>query len=365
MNVSPFIAELIGTSFLIVLGQGVVANVNLKKTIGEGQNPWLLITLAWGFSVFIGVFIAGSISGAHLNPAVTIGLATAGKFSWNLVPFYFLAQLIGAMIGSCLSYIAYIDHYKLSNDEEIVRSTFCTGPAIRNFKNNFFAEILGTFVLVFCALNIVGPNIIIEGVNKLNPTDHEVIGDRVAAGTFLATIFSTKGSGKVNGVNPEHLPMELKKFQEMGAIVEFEESSISIEYQDVINSIEIATLPFPGVATDLQPIFGSALLMAEGTSILTENVYDQRFQWIPEVQRMGANIQTGWQHAMVKGVDNLSGAPVQATDIRTGASLIVAALQADGVSFISGVDHINRGYEDIVDSLSLLGSTIEYNDING
>ena len=207
--------------------------------------------------------------------------------------------------------------------------------------------------------------IIIEGVKKLNPTDHEVIGDRVAAGTFLATIFSTKGSGKVNGVNPEHLPMELKKFQEMGAIVEFEESSISIEYQDVINSIEIATLPFPGVATDLQPIFGSALLMAEGTSILTENVYDQRFQWIPEVQRMGANIQTGWQHAMVKGVDNLSGAPVQATDIRTGASLIVAALQADGISSISGVDHINRGYENIVDSLSLLGSTIEYNDLHG
>jgi UDP-N-acetylglucosamine 1-carboxyvinyltransferase len=207
--------------------------------------------------------------------------------------------------------------------------------------------------------------IIIEGVKKLNPTDHEVIGDRVAAGTFLATIFSTKGSGKINGVNPEHLPMELKKFQEMGAIVEFEESSISIEYQDVINSIEIATLPFPGVATDLQPIFGSALLMAEGTSILTENVYDQRFQWIPEVQRMGANIQTGWQHAMVKGVDNLSGAPVQATDIRTGASLIVAALQADGISSISGVDHINRGYEDIVDSLSLLGSTIEYNDLHG
>ena len=207
--------------------------------------------------------------------------------------------------------------------------------------------------------------IIIEGVKKLNPTDHEVIGDRVAAGTFLATIFSTKGSGKVNGVNPEHLPMELKKFQEMGAIVEFEESSISIEYQDVINSIEIATLPFPGVATDLQPIFGSALLMADGTSILTENVYDQRFQWIPEVQRMGANIQTGWQHAMVKGVDNLSGAPVQATDIRTGASLIVAALQADGLSSISGVDHINRGYEDIVDSLSLLGSTIEYNDLHG
>lgn len=168
MNISPFLAELIGTSFLIVLGQGVVANVNLKKTIGQGQNPWLLITLAWGFSVFIGVLIAASISGAHLNPAVTLGLAITGKFSWGLVPKYFIAQLIGAMLGSFLSYLAYIDHYKLSKDEEIVRSTFCTGPAIRNFKNKFFAETLGTFVLVFCALCIVGPNITIEGVSVQN-----------------------------------------------------------------------------------------------------------------------------------------------------------------------------------------------------
>ena len=164
MNVTPFIAELIGTTFLLILGQGVVANVNLKKTIGEGQNPWLLITIAWGFAVFVGVFIAGSISGAHLNPAVTLGLAVAGKFSWNMVPSYILAQLIGAMLGSWLSYVAYIDHYRESIEEDIVRGTFCTGPAIRNFKNNLFAEVLGTFVLVFCALCIVKPNINIEGV---------------------------------------------------------------------------------------------------------------------------------------------------------------------------------------------------------
>tara|TARA_B100000579_G_scaffold65576_1_gene48777 strand:- start:3524 stop:4186 length:663 start_codon:yes stop_codon:yes gene_type:complete len=207
--------------------------------------------------------------------------------------------------------------------------------------------------------------LVIEGVDKLSPTDHEVIGDRIAAGTFLAAILSTKGSGKINGINPDHLPMEIKKLKEMGAGIEINESSVSIEYQDNIQSIELSTLPFPGVATDLQPIFGSALLLAQGTSILTENVYDQRFQWIPEVQRMGANIQTGWQHAMIKGVDNLSGAPVHATDIRTGASLIIAALQADGVSTITGTDHINRGYEDIVGSLSSLGSIIEYNEING
>tara|TARA_Y100001958_G_scaffold40803_1_gene26842 strand:+ start:54 stop:1322 length:1269 start_codon:yes stop_codon:yes gene_type:complete len=207
--------------------------------------------------------------------------------------------------------------------------------------------------------------IVIEGVEKLVPTDHEIIGDRIAAGTFLAAILSTKGSGKINGINPEHLPMEIKKLNEMGANLETTKTSISIEYQDNLQPIELSTLPFPGIATDLQPIFGSALLLAEGTSILTENVYDQRFQWIPEVQRMGANIQTGWQHAMIKGVETLSGAPVHATDIRTGASLIIAALQADGLSTITGIDHINRGYEDIVTSLSSLGSTIEYNDING
>ena len=207
--------------------------------------------------------------------------------------------------------------------------------------------------------------IVIEGVENLVPTDHEIIGDRIAAGTFLAAILSTKGSGKINGINPNHLPMEIKKLIEMGANIKTTENSITIEYQNNLQSIELSTLPFPGIATDLQPIFGAALLLAEGTSILTENVYDQRFQWIPEVQRMGANIQTGWQHAMIKGVESLSGAPVRATDIRTGASLIIAALQADGLSTITGVDHINRGYEDIVTSFSSLGSTIEYNDSNG
>ena len=223
-------------------------------------------------------------------------------------------------------------------------------------------------MLIKMGANISGAGtseIIVEGVDKLNPTDHEIIGDRIAAGTFLAAILSTKGSGRVNGINPEHLPMELKKLAEMGAKIDNTETSINIEYRDNLQSIELSTLPFPGIATDLQPIFGSALLLAEGTSILTENVYDQRFQWIPEVQRMGANIQTGWQHAMIKGVESLSGAPVHATDIRTGASLIIAALQADGLSTITGIDHINRGYEDIVTSLSSLGSTIEYNDSNG
>ena len=203
--------------------------------------------------------------------------------------------------------------------------------------------------------------ITITGVESLKPTNHEVIGDRIVAGTYFAALAATRGSGVILGVDPNTLPMEIKKFIEIGLDITIQEKSLIIESTDKYESIELSTLPFPGVATDLQPIFGTALLRAQGTSIITENVYDQRFQWIPEVQRMGANIQTGWQHAMIKGVEDLSGAPVNSTDIRTGASLIIAALQADGKSQITGIDHIERGYEDIVSSLDSLGAAIEYN----
>ena len=203
--------------------------------------------------------------------------------------------------------------------------------------------------------------IVINGVSTLKSTNHKVIGDRIVAGTYIGAFLSTNGNGKIVGINPDHLPMEIKKFTEMGAKFEISSDSIEVESPKQLSPIDISTLPFPGIATDLQPVFGSLLLKASGTSIITENVYDQRFQWIPEVQRMGANVQTGWQHAMIKGVNNLSGAPVNSTDIRTGASLVIAALQADGSSKITGIEHINRGYEDIVASLNSLGSKIEYN----
>ena len=164
----PYIAEFIGTAILLLLGMGVVANVNLKKTIGSGQTPWVLITSAWGFAVFVAVFITGQFSGAHLNPAVTIGLAVAGKFSWDLVVGYVLAQLLGAMAGSWLAYILYIDHYRATQDVDVVRSTFCTGPAIRNFKNNLFSEAIGTFMLVFGVLFIAGPSISVPEVTVEN-----------------------------------------------------------------------------------------------------------------------------------------------------------------------------------------------------
>jgi glycerol uptake facilitator protein len=161
---SALIAEFLGTAILILLGGGVVANVSLKKTIGFGNPNWMIISTAWGLAVFTAVFITGQFSGAHLNPAVTVGLALVGKFSLQLLPGYIVAQLFGAMAGSWLVYLFYIDHYRATSDEGAVKGTFCTGPAIRNYKNNFFSEALGTFILVFGVFYIASPNIEIEGV---------------------------------------------------------------------------------------------------------------------------------------------------------------------------------------------------------
>ncbi len=165
---TPFIAEIIGTALLLLLGGGVVANVSLKETYGEGESALVLITTAWGFSVFVGAYVTGQFSGGHLNPAVTLGLAVIGKFSWSLVPLYIGAQVIGAMLGSWLNYLLYIDHYRITEDEDTIRGTFCTAPAIRNFKNNFFSEALGTFVLVFGIFFIASPSIVIDGVTTEN-----------------------------------------------------------------------------------------------------------------------------------------------------------------------------------------------------
>ena len=160
---SNLIAEFLGTAILLLLGIGVNANTSLKNTIGNKDSGWVLVTMAWGLSVFIAVFITGQFSGAHLNPAVTFGLATAGKFSWSLVTGYVIAQLLGAILGSWLAYLTYIDHYRMTKDEETVRGSFCTGPAIRNYKNNFFSELIGTFILVFAIFFIAKPNLEIEG----------------------------------------------------------------------------------------------------------------------------------------------------------------------------------------------------------
>lgn len=144
---TPFISEFIGTAIVIVIGNGVVANVILPKT--KGHNGGLVsIILGWTMAVFIGVYFSSKISGAHLNPMVTIALATAGKFSWSLVPTYILAQLFGSMLGAFLVWMLYKDHFNEATDQATILACFATGPAIRNLPQNFIVETLASFVFM-------------------------------------------------------------------------------------------------------------------------------------------------------------------------------------------------------------------------
>jgi len=158
---SPFVAELIGTFLLILLGNGVVANVVLDGTKGNNSG-WIVITTGWALAVYTGVLVAGPYSGAHLNPAVTISLAIGGLFDWSLVGTYILAQFIGAMLGNTMVWILHKDHYDITNDQNAIMATFCTAPAIRNLPINFLSEVVGTFVLLFAVFYIVSPELVIE-----------------------------------------------------------------------------------------------------------------------------------------------------------------------------------------------------------
>ncbi|SFD48792.1 glycerol uptake facilitator protein [Chitinophaga sp. CF118] len=155
---TPFIAEIIGTALLILLGNGVVANVVLKDTKGN-SGGWIVITTAWAFAVFVGVVVAGPYSGAHLNPAVTLALAIAGKFPWADVPTYIAGEFIGAMIGAFFVWLTYKDHFDRTEDGGTKMAAFCTAPAIRNTGINFINEVVGTFVLIISILYITGAEI--------------------------------------------------------------------------------------------------------------------------------------------------------------------------------------------------------------
>lgn len=162
---TPIVAEFLGTTLLLLLGNGVVANVLLNATKGN-QSGWVVITISWGLAVFVGVAVAGPYSGAHLNPAVTLGLAGCGKFPWNEVTGFMLAQFAGAATGAFLVWLMYQKHFEVTQDGDTKLAVFCTGPAIRSFASNFFSEVTGTFVLVFVVLYLSPPEISAKGLEN-------------------------------------------------------------------------------------------------------------------------------------------------------------------------------------------------------
>src|ERR671923_681522 len=195
------------------------------------------------------------------------------------------------------------------------------------------------------------PTIEIVGVDGFTPTVHTVIPDRIEAGTFALSACVTGGDVTLRGARADHLDLVLAKLDEAGASISVEESGVRVAMDGRPAAVDLVTLPYPGFPTDLQPPIMALLAAAEGTSIITENVFESRFMFVDELNRMGADIRTEGHHAVVRGVERLSSAPVRALDIRAGAAMVIAALVADGTTEISNVYHVDRGYEGIESKL--------------
>jgi UDP-N-acetylglucosamine 1-carboxyvinyltransferase len=218
------------------------------------------------------------------------------------------------------------------------------------FCNRMGAQILGAGT----------STITVEGVDELRAVDHTVIPDRIEAATYLAAVAVAGGEITIDDARPDHMHMFCQKLGEMGVRTSPAPGGIwAMRGEDRLRSTDVSTLPYPGVATDTKPLFVAMLSVADGVGIVTENLFAGRFRYIDELVRMGADIRTDSQHAVVRGRPSLSGAPVRAPDIRAGAALVVAGLAAEGETVLSGVDHIDRGYEDLVGKLAGLGCDIE------
>ncbi|MGZ8570764.1 MAG: UDP-N-acetylglucosamine 1-carboxyvinyltransferase [Actinomycetota bacterium] len=198
----------------------------------------------------------------------------------------------------------------------------------------------------------------IHGVDGFEPVEHRTIVDRIESGTWAAAAVATQGDVTIDGARADHLDLLLSKLADAGADVARTQNGIRVVQVDRPRAIDFVTLPYPGLATDFQPILMAMLAVATGTSIATENVFESRFVYVDELRRMGADIRTEGHHAVIRGVERLSGAPVRAVDIRAGAAMVIAALCAEGETEISDIHHLDRGYEELEAKLGALGAEV-------
>jgi UDP-N-acetylglucosamine 1-carboxyvinyltransferase len=199
----------------------------------------------------------------------------------------------------------------------------------------------------------------VEGVEGLSPVENEIMGDRIEAGTILMACGVAGGEVTVEGTRIEHLDMVVLKLGEMGLQVSPTPDGLSARCDERLRAVDVATLPYPGFATDFMPLVVALLTTAEGSAIVTENVFDNRFGFVNELHRMGADIRNEGRHAVVRGVERLSGAPVRAQDVRAGAALVVAGLAADGETRVLDPYHVDRGYPDLAGQLQTLGADVQ------
>ena len=198
----------------------------------------------------------------------------------------------------------------------------------------------------------------IDGVDDLRPASHDVLPDRIVAGTFAFGAVMTRGDVTVRRARPEHLELALDKLTQAGAQVDWLADGFRVRNDSRPRAVDVVTLPYPGFPTDLQPLAIALAAVSDGTAFVTENIFEGRFMFIDELVRLGADVRTDGHHAVARGRERLSGAPVRATDIRAGAGLVMAGLVAEGITVISDAFHIDRGYQQFVESLSALGADV-------
>jgi len=198
----------------------------------------------------------------------------------------------------------------------------------------------------------------VDGVERLEPISYEVIPDRIEAATYLCALAICGGELHLENARAEHMEMLLRKLEEMGMHISEGDGGVRAKVTERLKSADVSTLPYPGLATDYKPFLVAALSVASGAGMVTENIFAGRFRYVDELVRMGAEIKAEGRHAVVRGVERLSGAPVRAHDIRAGAALVIAGLGADGETIISDAHHVDRGYEDLAGKLSSVGAQV-------
>ena len=219
---------------------------------------------------------------------------------------------------------------------------------LANFLNSMGADIRGA-----------GTDVIkIHGVDVLHGTEYSIIPDQIEAGTYMVAAAATGGDVLVENVIPKHLESIIDKLRRAGATVEEFDDAVRVSRTGRLQHVNVKTMPHPGFPTDMQPQMTTMLCCAEGTSIVSEGVWDNRFKYVDELRKMGANIQVDGKVAVVEGVERLTGAPVKALDLRAGAAMLIAGLMADGITEVEEIHHIERGYSSLVDKLRSLGADI-------
>ena len=221
---------------------------------------------------------------------------------------------------------------------------------LANFLNSMGADIRGA-----------GTSVIrVYGTQKLEGGVYSIIPDQIEAGTYMAAAAATGGDILIKNVIPKHLDCITSKFQEMGVTIQDLGEALHVKADGALNRANIKTMPYPGFPTDMQPQMGAVLCLAQGTSIITESVWDSRYRYLDELKKMGAMAQVDGKTAVIEGVPSLTGAPVSCCDLRAGAALVIAGLAAQGETVVEQIHYIERGYEDLVGKLRKLGATIDY-----